>query len=76
MCSTSITTIFVCEKEISKLDSDFKVDIQHEKSESATHCLVRFLSKLFFKDGSGVPLFTKIYLKKHYGIFDVPILNF
>ncbi|CAC5398939.1 unnamed protein product [Mytilus coruscus] len=49
---------------------------EHEKRESATHCLIRFLSKLFFKDGSGDPLFTKIYLKKHHGIFDVPILNF
>jgi hypothetical protein len=46
------------------------------KKESTTLCLLKFVCELFFKDGSGDPLFTTVYLKKHHNITDIPIINY
>ncbi|XP_021339820.1 uncharacterized protein LOC110441045 [Mizuhopecten yessoensis] len=68
----------VCLKEIKELEKKLGV---HEKSyigcqkgESVTQCLLRFVSKLFYKDGSGDPLMAALYLKD-LGM-KIPILNF
>ena len=66
----------ICEKELIKLENEIDVHIDKQKKESTTLCLLKFLSKLFFKDGSGDPLFTTVYLKNHHNITDIPIINF
>lgn len=66
----------VCEKELLKLEHEFGIKDDKQKKESTTLCLLKFVCKLFHKDGSGDPLFTKIYLKNHHDITDIPILNF
>ena len=65
----------ICEKELIKLENEIDVHIDKQKKESTTLCLLKFLSKLFFKDGSGDPLFTTVYLKNHHNITDIPIIN-
>lgn len=65
----------ICEKELIKLENEIDVHIDKQKKESTTLCLLKFLSKLFFKDGSGDPLFTTLYLKSHHNITDIPIIN-
>lgn len=61
----------VCQKEIIKFESETDL----EKSDQNTATLLRFVSKLFFKDGSGDPLFAATYLKEK-GISTIPIMNF
>ena len=69
----------VCEKERKKELSHFEKECSFAFSkdcrESYTHTLLRFTSKLFFKDSSGDPLNTKTYLQTA-GIKNIPIENF
>ena len=64
----------VCVKQLHELESKIDTNIKTDNKESITHCLLRFMSKLFYKDGSGDPLLTSVYLKK-IGIFEKPIMN-
>ena len=65
----------VCTRELRTIESEYSVNIDSSISETSTQCLLRFISKLFFKDGSGDPLNSKIYLKS-IGIDNIPIENF
>lgn len=46
-----------------------------DSTECKTGKLPRFISKLFYKDGSGDPLFAATYLKDIIGISTIPIVN-
>jgi hypothetical protein len=49
--------------------------VETQRGESMTHMLLRFTSiKLFYKDGTGDPVFTKAYLSSH-GIQTTHIVN-
>ena len=66
----------VCTKKIFAIEKEKHVKIESNKNESVTHLLLRCVSKLFYKDGSGDPLLTTAYLKNAIGIKNIPIMNF
>jgi hypothetical protein len=69
----------LCDKEIRSVEKDISTELGNvpatSKGESITHNLIRNISKLFFKDGSGDPLMTRTYLAEH-GIPNLPVVNF
>lgn len=60
----------VCQKEITKFETDFELDT----SDGKTVTLLRFVSKLFYKDGTGDSLFASTYILSQ-GIQKIPIMN-
>ena len=67
----------VCLKDISKIEKEKDVKFEAIRNESNTHFLLRCISKLFYKDGSGDPLLTATFLlNKIEGLKKIPILNF
>ena len=71
MCCTSVAEFAeVCQKEITK----FEADIELDTSDGKTVTLLRFVSKLFYKDGTGDPLYASSYILSQ-GIQKIPIMN-
>jgi hypothetical protein len=59
MCCTSVAEFAeVCQQEITK----FEADIELDTSDGKTVTLLRFVSKLFYKDGTGDPLYASSYI--------------
>ncbi|CAG2215596.1 unnamed protein product [Mytilus edulis] len=68
----------ICQKEIMKFESNIgfcAASDSKSSSDSKTLTLLRFVSKLFYKDGSGDPLYASIYMKDK-GIKSIPVMNF
>ncbi|CAC5374595.1 unnamed protein product [Mytilus coruscus] len=68
----------ICQKEIMKFESNigFCAALDSKSSsDSKTLTLLRFVSKLFYKDRSGDPLYASIYMKDK-GIKSIPVMNF
>ncbi|XP_053388677.1 uncharacterized protein LOC128551786 [Mercenaria mercenaria] len=75
-CSTHPLLQFseVCEKEISVLEKEFQKDFKIDSQSSFSNVL-KSVSKLFFKDGTGDPLLASNYIKSK-GIKNIPLINF
>jgi hypothetical protein len=72
MCCTSVAEFAeVCQQEITK----FEADIELDTSDGKTVTLLRFVSKLFYKDGTGDPLYASSYILSQ-GIQKIPIMNY
>ena len=72
MCCTSVAEFAeVCQKEITK----FEADIELDTSDGKTVTFLRFVSKLFYKDGTGDPLYASSYILSQ-GIQKIPIMNY
>ena len=67
-----------CKKELTVMEQELKIkDIDDQTKEiySATENLLRSVSKLFFKDGAGDPLYVPTYSKDK-GINTIPVISF
>ena len=67
----------ICLKEIKKIEKELSIDVEGaSRNESNTHFLLRCISKLFYKDGSGDPLLTKTFITSLLATEKIPIMNF
>ena len=76
MFSPSFTTIWQSSTKESRWNRE-KLQINQDLNlgDSIAEHLLRFVSKLFDKDGSGDPLYAPTYLREK-GINNVPIMNY
>ena len=65
----------VCEKELIRIENDSLSGCEKGTSETKTVNLIKFVANFFYKDGSGDPLLSVIYLKS-VGISSIPITKF
>ena len=67
----------VCQREILKMEKEKSVKNESAKNEPNCLFLLRCVSKLFYKDGSGDPLLATTFIKQNFdGFTKLPILNF
>ena len=64
----------VAQKKVGEIVKNYKINQDLNLGDSITEHLLRFVSKLFYKDGSGDPLYAPTYLREQ-GIHNVPIMN-
>ncbi|XP_053403190.1 uncharacterized protein LOC123534936 [Mercenaria mercenaria] len=64
----------ICEKEIQNIEKENKFEFDID-SQCSFNNILKSVSKLFFKDGSGDPLLALNYLKSK-GIKTLPLINF
>ena len=58
-----------------EIEKNYKINLDLNLGDSITENLLRFVSKLFYKDRSGEPLYAPTYLREQ-GINKVPIMNY
>ncbi|KAK3084340.1 hypothetical protein FSP39_011838 [Pinctada imbricata] len=67
----------VCQKEILSIEKENSEKMDTSvKNDSNTLSLLKCVSKLFYKDGTGDPLLASTYVKKEIRISKIPIMNF
>ena len=67
----------VCQREILKMEKEKSVKNESAKNEPNCLFLLRCVSKLFYKDGSGDPLLATTFIKQNFdGFTKLPILKF
>jgi hypothetical protein len=65
----------VAQKKVGEIEKNYKINQDLNLGDSITENLLRFVSKLLYKDGSGDPLYAPTYLREQ-GINNVPIMNY
>ena len=65
----------VAQKKVGEIEKNYKINLDLNLGDSITENLLRFVSKLFYKDRSGEPLYAPTYLREQ-GINKVPIMNY
>ncbi|CAC5364539.1 unnamed protein product [Mytilus coruscus] len=67
----------VCKKEIVDIEKELKIKGFGNERQifSSTENLIRSISKLIYKDGTGDPLYVPTYLREK-GIINIPIVSF
>ena len=65
----------VAQKKVGEIEKNYKINLDLNLGDSITENLLRFVSKLFNKDGSGDPLYAPTYLREQ-GINKVPIMTY
>jgi len=64
----------VCKNEVYLIEKESGLPLGEKSKESVIQCLIRFVSKFFYKDGSGDPIMSTTYLRTK-GISTLPIEN-
>ena len=65
----------VAQKKVGEIEKNYKINLDLNLGDSIAENLLRFVSKLFYKDGSGDPLYAPTYLREQC-INKVPIMNY
>jgi hypothetical protein len=65
----------VAQKKVGEIEKKYKINLDLNLGDSIAENLLCFVSKLFYKDGSGDPLYAPTYLREQ-GINNVPIMNY
>jgi hypothetical protein len=52
------------QKKVGEIEKNYKINLDLNLGDSITENLLRFVSKLFYKDGSGGPLYAPTYLRE------------
>lgn len=64
----------VCKNEVYLIEKESGLPLWEKSNESVIQCMIRFVSKLLYKDGYGDPIMSRTYLKTK-GISTLPIEN-
>ena len=65
----------VSQKKVGEIEKNYKINQDLNLGDSITENLLRFVSKLFYKDGPGDQLYAPTYLREQ-DINNVPIMNY
>jgi hypothetical protein len=65
----------VAQKKVGEIEKNYKINLDLNLGDSITENLLRFVSKLFYKDGSGDPLYAPTFTQETY-VCAFPSLTF